>query len=85
MVITPLPAKFEVHFVFDIDEYFFVLLIGQNVFTCCIKNVNPFLCALKNGLYYHNVKDYDKLCHTIHVLKIKDAEQSIKTVKKMNR
>lgn len=37
---------------------------------------------IKNGLYYHNVKDYDKLFHSIHVLKIKDAEQLIKTVKK---
>lgn len=24
---------------------------------------------IKNGLYYHNEKDFDKLCHTIHVLK----------------
>lgn len=36
-------------------------------------------------VYYHNVQDYDKLCHSIHVLKIKDAEQLIKTVKKINR
>lgn len=53
---------FEVHFVFDIDEYFF-----SSTFDWIER-----ICLLY----------YDKLCHSILVLKIKDAEQLIKTVKK---